>query len=428
MSEVAHRTRSFSPGDGIEHGVALVLRWLSAAVALTSILLGTLLLVDLPPGTPTYVPIVLVAVGMSVLLGSLATQKDPRSPRLRGPDASVDRAPLSPPGDVRAVVGVAKATDELGSHIPGVGSEWRILSSPASPGDETWLSWLPRERRRLGPEGGPSTTGVVRSPGQAGNLVAFPVRNYYAAAPPGSAAQPSRSAPVPLDRAGPLDERGGAHAGPHLSTANVTTGNWRAGTPTNRPFSVEELDRMFPPLAGGQRLFLEDAPLRIGRGGVHDPPVSYGALTLTPDGTPSRYAQHVSARQRAQDLPELADSYDPLNGRNDSRAGKLPEESPSTNTPSADLSLEAANPVPPHLRAQAFVERSEPSSGSRSGVVAPGARSVCASCSTVVLNLRMSGPCPRCLRPLCADCLGEALRSRGRGWCADCLSRAEAAG
>jgi len=427
MNEVALRTPRLSPADGWEHGRTLVLRWLTIAVALTTIVLGTLLLVDLPPGTANYTPVVFVAAGMSVLLGSLAIQRDSRAPMPLAPSGTVDRF-HDPRGPARVLVGPSTASDELGSKLPGVGSEWRVLSAPATPGDETWLSWLPRERRRLGPEAGPPSTGVVRSPGQAGNLVAFPVRNYYAAAPPGPGARPPRSAQTPPERASTSDLRGDAHSAYHPSSTGVAAENWRTGVPFHRPFSVEELDRMFPPLAGAQRMFLNDAPLRIGRGETSDPSGSFGTLSLDSEGTASRSPPHRSRRGEAGDLEDRADRYDPRVGWSESRAAKLRDESPIADARRNDLSLEAANPVPPHLRAQGVVERSSSSPGSRSGPVAPGARSVCASCSTVVLNLRMSGPCPRCLRPICAECLSEALRSRGRGWCTDCLSHAEAAG
>jgi hypothetical protein len=287
--------------------------------------------------------------------------------------------------------------------VAGKGSSWRILSAAADPGDETWLSWLPRERRRLVPEEGSVPPGVVTSPGRAGNLVAFPVRDYYGGALPPTVRGSRMSLP-----AGPREKGlvGDEHL-PRLSSSHAS------------PFSEEELDRMFPPEGRRGAVFLSTAPNRIGGASPWAKPVHAVGSSASRTGGVS--ADVMLSTTPAEDtvLEERAPSLPVRRSRNDEN-----EREASMGVDTEDLGREAANPVPPHLRAAGPLIRSDSAQPFRAGKNTAGARSVCASCSKVVVNLRMSGPCPKCLRPICNECLREAFVAHGHGWCLDCSSTA----
>ncbi|HXQ78704.1 MAG: hypothetical protein WB788_06065 [Thermoplasmata archaeon] len=187
---------------------------------------------------------------------------------------------------------------------------------------------------------------------------------------------------------------------------------------------------MFPPTAGGRTLFLSDVPDKIGVAkalpkvpnssadtglGTAEPAPSIlgpapsldheaGAQTpearREPDGTDSAFLAESSG-------PSLARFSEALHGPPD---------------PADSLFLEAVNPVPPHLRGVGSPLRLGERGPNRSRRENATPKSVCASCSKVVVTLRMSGPCPKCLRPICNECLREAFVTHGQGWCIDCSS------
>ena len=390
MSDVVDRAPGMSFRKDLGHSPADLLPWIVPALGLALVGLGAAMLVDLPPRLAVYTPVVLVAIGMTVLLVYLALPRptvpvsEPTVSRSTVPEREGASTFGQPP--ISADRSVARRRE-----LNGVGSEWRVLSSPSVPGDETWLSWLPRERRRLGPDPASSAPGVVHSTGRAGNLVAFPVRNYFAAGPPREESRPSLAGP---SSRGSDDSVGDPSPETTLgSPSSRNRASWLTGSTPPHPYSVEELDRMFPPLAGGHRVFLEDAPQRIGARSV-DPTM------VRP--RPDRVSSESPPTSPTLPIPT-----------HDEKGGPSPENA---------LSIEATNPVPPHLRPVAPLEHTGAAPPARAHSSLSSARSVCASCSTVVVNLRMSGPCPNCLRPICDDCLREALRSHARGWCADCLA------
>jgi len=133
----------------------------------------------------------------------------------------------------------------------------------------------------------------------------------------------------------------------------------------------------------------------------------------------------IVARREGAETPS-ADSLRDVNFEETPSEGLGGTETPLDRRPS-ELSREAANPVPPHLRAAGPLDRFGPRPARPGGKDTSTARSVCASCSKVVVNLRMSGPCPRCLRPVCTDCLREAFVTQGHGWCLDCSTAVAAA-
>jgi hypothetical protein len=243
--------------------------------------------------------------------------------------------------------------------------------------------------------------GVVTSPGRAGNLVAFPVRDYYGGALP-PAVRGSRPSPPTGARAKGLV--GDEHL-PRLSSSHAS------------PFSEEELDRMFPPAGRRGAAILPRAPDRIGGAAPWAKPA--GAAGSTDSGI-----GEVSADVSISSTLAEGSSRDGEEPSRLDRPSRKDEDEPGDRfgVDTDELGREAANPVPPHLRASGPLIRFEPSRPSRGEKNAAVSRSVCASCSRVVVNLRMSGPCPKCLRPVCNECLREAFVTQGHGWCLDCSS------
>ena len=190
---------------------------------------------------------------------------------------------------------------------------------------------------------------------------------------------------------------------------------------------------MFPPEDRRSSTFLTEPPQKVGG---HSP-----WFTTEPEAT--RFVRTTpEARAIVSEEPASHEdiSVAALDRTEEGRTGPLspapmdqpPREGGEKRTPdddrrSAELTLEAANPVPPHLRAAGPLIRGETRPGMRSARRPAVSRSVCASCSKVVVDLRMSGPCPKCLRPVCGDCLREALVTQGHGWCLDCAAAAAAA-
>jgi hypothetical protein len=337
-------------------------------------------------------------------------------------------APSLPTGSPAPVA--PGANERPRARLTPRGAEWRVLSAPSIHGEGGWLSGLPREHRRSGIEGVEPVPGVVRSPGRAGNLVWFPVRNYYHGAR-------SSTGSGTLSRPSP-----GAEHSPSVTEANgpsvpPVTPPKRDREPSEplpgtRPLSVEELDLMFPPVSSSRSVFLSEAPKRVGGPSSWvrelslpaDPPAS-------PDESTSSTEDRSSTFEGDEDPPSRADPFEgprtdhsTIPEATSSPRSRPPDGISHSNAQTAELFLEAANPVPPHLRGESARARTEARRPSVRSIGSASQRSVCASCSKVVVNLRMSGPCPKCLRPICNDCLREAFVTHGHGWCIDCSTAA----
>ena len=404
MVEVARRSVPFGTTGGTTEAAVPSESTVLLAVALVSVALGLTLLVLPIPRALTVVPVALFAIALATLGVVLAASRG----RSIGDPSRGHRESSEPPASADVALPAAeksppKVAERSVRPASSRGSSWRVLSSSANPGDETWLSWLPRERRRLYAEPGSVAPGVVTSPGKAGNLVAFPVRDYYGGALLPAVRGPRTTLPTPAKERGLIGDE-------HLP---------RLTSPHASPFSEEELDRMFPP-EGRRRgpVFLPDAPDRIGGG-------ASWAKSAIPTPIASSEAGRLLADVSLSPAPAddlLLDETRPSPLEGLSHKGEGERETEIDLTTDERLSREAANPVPPHLRASGPLLRFEPSRPARGTKSSATPRSVCASCSKVVVNLRMSGPCPKCLRPICNECLREAFVTHGHGWCVDCSS------
>ncbi|MGD0588810.1 MAG: hypothetical protein ABSA63_08485, partial [Thermoplasmata archaeon] len=319
--------------------------------------------------------------------------------------------------------------DHLAPSFTKRGSEWRVLSLPANLGDETWLSWLPRETRRLGSEVVGASRRAVYSVSRPGSLVAVPnrlqgptVRSRTMAGDLAVSSLTTRSLP-----------KEGERKEPARSPTTLENLFHTPPTPATRPssYTEDELDRLFPPAPGGHTTFLTGVPDQVG---VREPIARDGRSGAT---SPRVWGDSPSPNELdhsmfEEDLAGNAE-VDPINPPGQETFPEAPSVTTFRPTPVAggsvdflgrrsnadDLFLEAANPIPPHLRG---IDRVEVRRSGRRSPDPAGPKTVCASCSKVVVNLRMSGPCPKCLRPICSECLRESFLAHGQGCCVDCFT------
>jgi len=427
MTGVVQRTATCPTSAGRERFSHVSAQLLLPAGAVASLLLGLGLLLDPLGPIDAYAPFALFAVGAGALATYISLRYGRDVPAPSGPPTSAAGiGTTSIPMDPRSGSGTRPA-DRQRVPITSRGSEWRVLSAPVGPGDETWLSWLPREHRRLGPEGIGFTSGVVHSPGKAGNLVAFPVPNYYhgvrSAPGSGGVIPPTPASRPPPSLAGPEDSNA-------IPTAPIDPAGRRPFRSSARAgaYSEEELDRMFPLTSDHPYVVLADAPRRVGGmapwkrepgpsaeapARLHSLPPPAGGRSSPPGGGGGRSSQLVPSEEPGIERPSGPRSTATL-------YSESPEASPGPRGTEADLFLEASNPVPPHLRIEGGFTQVDVRRPARRSVDPGRPRSVCASCSNLVVNLHMSGPCPKCLRPICNDCLHDAFVRYGHGWCIDC--------
>jgi hypothetical protein len=428
--------RTFRPAPIASLGDRLLdaaYRWCLPAAGIVSALvgLGLLVLGGVSLGSETSLALFLTGWGAAAVLFSLSWRMT--SPR-------VTTGPMAAPRPTSAPMAVAPTRSggpslAFGNHISPAfarrGSEWRVLAAPANPGDETWLSWLPRETRRLGAG---STTGSRRaaySASRPGSLVAIPNRTQGAGARATTLSGDIARSAVQI---GPVRKPVGTREPPR-SPATLENLFHTPPPPTRRAseFTEDELDRLFPPAPGGHTPFLTGVPEKVGlrEPGPGRPPRATADPTWVPD-LPSPPPESVrSSSETTLDLELDRELNDRPAGTSVPVQTSLPEhgplsaprgpaEFPGHDVSADDLFLEASNPIPPHLRGIDRRSRADPPRPSRSALASESPKSVCASCSKVVVNLRMSSPCPQCLRPICSECLREAFRSHGLGCCVDC--------
>jgi hypothetical protein len=423
MAGVAHVTLSEPTRAGWYWFGEISSRYLLPVLALASLVLGGVLI--LRPSAPVgpYLPLLLVAMGLGTLAAFPGLRPPGEHRKTRQPTPPPTVSPPALP-DSPQPTSVARARPT--SFPPARGSEWRVLSAPPAPGDETWLSWLPRESRRLGGGVRAVRPGRGYSPGRAGSLVALPLREQEADLPPDSvpgafagSARGHGSLRIPEGRTGPGPRRALSDEGPPDPPRRLSR---------RRAFSEEELDRMFPPAEAVGRVFLADVPEKIG---LPSAPSRRGVVA-EPQASGRRHEPEAPGLFRAATEPVRAvrahgwaEDSGPGTTRQEPAPSDLGEQSQAVtdgDSRSSKLRREAVNPVPPHLRDGGFAGSNGAPGTVRNRADASPAKSVCASCSKVVVNLRMSGPCPKCLRPICNDCLREALAGTGHGWCIDCAA------
>jgi hypothetical protein len=408
MTGVVHTRYSGGHRISEESLTDAALRWVLPATASVSLSLGVALLLSRGSiaAADVSLGLFLTGWGASAALVAVLCRGQFKGAR-RGAETmevSVTPAPDGGPSWLTRPETVSRPAASFSNR----GSEWRVLAAPTGPGDETWLSWLPRESRRLGADTGKIGRGAVYSPGGSGSLVAFPTRKESSSA---------RSETMAGDFA-----RSKARIPPSPEVPPASTR--RSG------FSEEDLDRMFPPTVGGRSLFLSEVPDKIGvplaPSKIPNMPVEAGVGFTTSAVSRAGRSQPLGADvvARSPGSPPAEDSTD-LAVLSESPSASLrafSEDSRGPPNPVDELFREAVNPVPPHLRGARLPTHVGSRRPDRPRRDTSNPKSVCASCSKVVVTLRMSGPCPKCLRPICNECLREAFVTHGQGWCIDCSS------
>ena len=422
--------RTFHPRTSPVRGerfVDLGYRWFLSTFGVVSALLGSALWADgaASSGPETSLAMFLVGWGATAVLFSLLWWR--MTPRPVGAPGSTGES-VRPSTPVRPTTTTAPRPafgDHLTPSFGRRGSEWRVLSLPANPGDETWISWLPRETRRLGAEAVGASRRAIYSASHPGSLVAVPNRTQgptvRSATMSGDFALSSRAVRTPRTDGGTVE--------PVRSPATLENLFQTPPPPAAKAhkYTEEELDRLFPPSPGEHTPFLTGVPQRVGvrDSSAHDRPSGgfgpgYASESLVAAGSARSFHERnldteLSESPRMDvpsDRPALA-AFRPL----PVVGGSM--DFPGRRSNADDLYLEATNPIPPHLRGTDLFIGPRPARR-LSDVGVP--KSVCASCSKVVVNLRMSGPCPRCLRPICSECLREAILAHGQGSCLDCAA------
>ena len=233
------------------------------ATAITSVALGILLLLHPQSLVSFYLPISLFAIGIGVLASSTSLRKRKnRAPSSEVPATPLPEAPAAPtlpPPSLAAASAERRTPRAWGAK----GSEWRVLSDPDHSGLGSGLAWLARRGGwRAHAAGREAAPGVVRSPGNAGNLVALPMRHYY----------PGVRSPLPPEefadlvdslRDLPIVEPPPARTVPPAARYDSIPPS-PPPSRTERTFSEEELDRLFPRGRDRRAVFLSDAPTKVG--------------------------------------------------------------------------------------------------------------------------------------------------------------------
>jgi len=422
---------SASAASSGERTLDLAYRWIlpTGGLGAASVGLGLLMSGWASPGPAASLALFLVGWGTAAtLFGAYWWSTTPPAP---APLMSVPA--VAPPTTTPGSSSVAGPRRPSGAHLTSSfsrqGYDWRVLSLPPSPADETWISWLPRETRRLGPPASRGSARTAYSAGRPGSLVAIPTRaqgrGVRATSLPGDLARADGTEPT---------ARTPGEARPPIRSPVTVEALFHTPPAPAAPstgYTEEELDRLFPPAPGEHTPFLTGAPDRVGMRDSDRVGTSPGnilraaAATDSPrfprEAPPSIEDELDLAMETSDRLPPGPASVPPAVPED--RSSSPPRwmgEFPLPAAPAVDLYLEAANPIPPHLRGTDRLVSTVKHRLPRRTPEPERPKSVCASCSRVVVNLRMSGPCPRCLRPVCSECLRQAFRSHGEGSCVDC--------
>jgi len=409
----ADRTPAFRPA-------ALALFGVSAALALVLIALSLLLGRAWAPSP--YLPVGLYLGGLGLLAATAGVYgwKSALAPaRPAAPTRNVLSAAARPPAREEA-----RPARRLHLALLHGGAEWRVPDASLRATDGNWLSWLGHEHRRLGPEASGFAFSGGYSVGRPGGLVPIPLRRSGWSSPE---ERPVR--PVVATTTGGL-----GHSVWEVDESSLLPSATLMEAPSPVPgdahkFTDEELDRLFPPYLDRRTRFLTEAPMRVGFASALPPTGANGlanspAVAAAPGGGAPPSVDSGSNDEIEEVLEDVAvfPSAAPVRVSPRDEPFAVPSFWDARQPGDVDLvALEATNPVPPHLRLdfKSSLTNRGPDDGPSRAPSGAG-KSVCASCSVVVVNLRLSGPCPKCLRPICTDCLREGLRRYGRGWCEDC--------
>jgi len=300
------------------------------------------------------------------------------------------------------------------------------VSATAHVREDFWRRWLVPRREPLGSGGVGHVPRTLYLPIIPGALARYSTGHHDLS---GGAQEIPRTIGAPRPgRRGALQRS----PVPSLTISALRPGPVDRAIPTvgTRPFSEEELDRLFPPEASpptpppeGTRpspmVLGETPPLRPGV-----PPAAPSRQSL--DGTtPGQVSPAPLGRPSPE--PHLASGSGPAGA---SEPPVMPGFAPSfpgilggawpTDLMDHPVDLEAINPVPPHLRARRAPEPGLRPAGRVGGSLQSTPARSCAMCGRQLWDFRTWGECPGCGDPVCEPCLRSSFVNGAEGHCSDC--------
>ena len=376
-------------------------RYFLPAAGGAALTFGTLFLIGVEPPSVPLLALALMVVGGGSLLTAFSFRLWQLS-LLPPPTARVARRRGSSPPPVQPH-GSAPRRERTPPDwsIPHSGIGRSVVSASAPPPAGIWEQWEPASHPALGAALVGPVPSTAYLPPRVGAIAPFAARDEGALIISESRTRSERwSGPQRVERSwdafppsDALDRYPEGEPMPDSDDAHRLT-----------PFSAEDLDLLFPPV---ERSTLDsDSP----------PEVTLDAfLGEFPHGPATAAAQELALAP-----PHSAGEPEPTSGAD---FGALSWGQPGLGVglaqPDHELYLEAINPVPPHLRSgERPAAPTGPRASDRSGAISAGGR--CSACSNPVVGFRSWTPCPRCLRPVCRDCLAASLIDGGDGECPTC--------
>lgn len=354
-----------------------------------SALLGCLSLLGVGWALSDLLPLALVAVGLSALVGSVGSymcipggsRKDERTPTSHPSVAAAEDSGASGRGIV------PKQVHKASTPRPHSGLGRATLAHLTLVEEELWRRWSSPQVAPLGaPLVGPVPE-TAYSPHRAGGFAPFPERDQDIVTAPAASGV----------RTGAGSTTGGG------SSSSVSTSSRNPGSST-RPPLVSGRDTLAP-----RPRPIKSEPLSVGR----SPPGPSPASPKAPGSTASGAGPLSVHRYDDTAAPRSVGTVSPLAS---GRVGEL-YDLDSFDHPAY---LESINPILPRLR---------PASGSRSmghPEIAPEVTHpprtgrFCSECSRRLLDFRSWVECRVCRKPLCHPCLRESFREDEAGLCSEC--------
>ena len=364
--------------------------WLLIGGAASAV--GALLLLALAPGVGGYLPIGLLLDGGVAIGGSIAIQLRRRAHSAR--DSSPDAFPSVPLSESKPR-GPGLRDAESWAPIPRSGIARAAVSvHPGRAALGTW--WRRGASGSLDFSNGGTTHTGSHLVARSGGFFSFHSSTHSI---------------------------GGRPGGPSPGLPDPPVGGARPGT-ASAPFSSADLDRLFPLEAdapaepGFSGRAAVPAPLP-GAGGTAEPGALRPAARVPPPARPSPpgsnpvdppAATHGAATRTLTQVPAV---------RLDT-SGAVRGVTPGAASSVSGLLLEAANPVPPHLRGPSPRDPLPVPRSVRQPTPPNGNSRSCGSCTRPLSDFRTWAPCVQCGRPICRRCLGRSFLVGEQGLCWDC--------
>lgn len=392
---------------------------------------GVLTLVGIWNALSRSLPFALLVVVSAAIVGSLAVREglqalDGTIRSASTPSGSKVAPTETAPGAYRTS-GLKHEASRAAGPRSGIGRA--AVSASAHVGDDFWRRWMLPGAGSLGAELIGPVPETAYLPPRPGAVAPYSARDQdLIFAPAGSSVGASSRRPIgpepAIDRGRPATPS--ANAPPHPGDRALPT----VGV---RPFSEEELDRLFPidarspepgPLNGPQ------APGPV----LGEAPPSSPLIAQFPVGPVDRRATALPSSPPGEGTPEwrqliAVEAMETTSGMTigDFAApfSSLMGVSPPMDLMDHPLHREAVNPIPPHLRPAPGVDLGGRSGGEVERPVRTVEDRSCTMCARQLWDFRSWGDCPGCGDPICELCLRLSFLTGAEGHCFDCRDAPE---